>query len=398
MTHLRAPIGCVTAIVSLAACDPRADQDYRGESLLHLEGRVVLADESAPHGLVPAVAFAIPDGLEIVDVAVQGQFPADFRMDLYAPPPPNAITSELRGETPAERAEFAIGAITAVPPDHSSQLLFASSEASWSLDPRLPLGFADLSSCAEDPRCVRAGQKCEQEPRCDRVERWCLDVSDTECRTVGMPACEDEEDEADCEPLFSEGNELIHTYDQGLRKFAGFSERYVIIWTRSGLPKTHLYLAVIGVEEDLAPGYHLIQLGEEPEYEDDSDSDSDSSEDSVDSSDQDSTDVCAEERAAETPSRSASCVAFGCIERFEAETFARYNERHGTSFRCMAEIDAMEFEEASRIEDELVYIAQTIALARGVSIAELVGTKVIHDPKTKLSIHISRDAEPPIIF
>jgi hypothetical protein len=36
--------------------------------------------------------------------------------------------------------------------------------------------------------------------------------------------------------------------------------------------------------------------------------------------------------------------------------------------------------------------------ARGVSIAELIGTKVIHDPKTKLNIRISRDVEPPVIF
>lgn len=395
MTNLRAPLAYAAVLICVAACDSRADGAYRGESLLHVEGRVVLSDDGAPEGLVPAVAFGVPHGLEIVDVTVQGRFPADFRMDLYAPPPTSAIVMDVRAEEPTARAEFAVGTITAVPLDHPPQLLFASSETSWSIDPRLSQGFADLESCASEPSCLRAGRKCDEDPRCARIERWCLDETNTECRTVGLPGC-DIDDRGNCPPLFSEGNELIHTYEHGVKKFAGFSERYVIIWTRSGLPKTNVYLAALGVEEDLAPGYNLIELGEEPDA-DDSDSDTDSSEDSADDAVRPGADLCGE-RAPGPPGGSSVCNGSRCLEWFESETFARYNARHGTSFRCVEEVDALEFEEATVIVDELIYIAETIAIARGVSIAALVGTKVIHDPKTKLSIHISPDAEPPVIF
>ena len=402
MTQVRTPFGCVSMLVFLAACDTRADGDYRGESLLHLEGRVVLADERAPEGLVPALAFSTHHGVEIVDVSVQGQFPADFRMDLYAPPPASAIEVDPRAEAPAEQGEFAIGAITAVAPDHPSQLLVASSTASWRLDPQLALGYADLASCAADQACLRAGQQCQQDARCDHVERWCLDETDSECRTVGLPKCGSDGAAADCEPLFSEGNALIVTGELEQKKFAGFSDQYVIVWTRHGMPKTAWYLAALGVQEDLAPGYSLIQLGTAPDDPADSssasDTDSSAGIGTVAGTAQSGTDPCAGERAPRAPLDSAACLGSQCVELFESETFARYNERHGTSFRCLAEVDELEFREASEIEDELTYIAEKLAIARGISVAELVGTKVIHDRNIKLSIHISPDAEPPVIF
>lgn len=409
MNHLRVPIGCVTLLASLAACDSRADQDYRGESLLHLEGRVVLADESAPEGLVPAVVYSTRTGLELVDVTVQGQFPADFRLDLYAPPPPSAIAVDTRAELPAEKGEFAIGSITAARPDHLPKLLLASRESSFKVDRQAPTGFLDHPLCAEDPRCLQAGQKCADDARCVSFEEWCVDETEKECRTVGLGSCETKGDVDECEPLFSEGNELIFTDTRAVKQFAGFSERYVVFWTRSGLPKTHYYLAALGVEEDLAPGYTLVELGEERDWGHDSDSDSTSAEGSSSSDDDYSeglapdealanADPCTQEPPSVAVPGTTECIGYSCVELFSAETFARYNERHGTSYRCVAEVDKLDFDEAVTVGDDLTYIAEKIALAHGLSIAQLVGTKVIHDPSLKLSIRISPDAEPPVIF
>lgn len=410
MNDLRTPISYVTLLVSVAACDSRADENYQGTSLLHLQGRVVLADESAPESLVPAVAFMTPDGVEIIDVAVQGDFPSNFRMDLYEPPPPTAIIRDMRAEDPAEQGEYAIASITAAPPDHPSKLLFASSSEIWDKT------IIPYDGCAGDPSCVRAESRCADDPDCAVVERWCLDNTRTECRTVGLPSCatfgwsgepvEDELEEADCEPLFSEGNDSIYTYERAIEEFAGYAERHVIFWTRGGLPKTHWELAALGIEEDLAPGYSLVELGEEPPYDDSDDASgssqeggalvgsSDSSEDPGDSS---LPVVCEaeSERAPEAP-LPRSCILDECVALFQAETFARYNERHGTSFRCLEEVWEVPADDVWETEMELFYISEKLAIAHGLSIAQLIGTKVIHDPKSKLSIRISKDVDPLI--
>src|ERR1043165_9611811 len=70
----------------LGACDTRADPEYAGDSLLHLQGHVVLEDDDE-EPLTPVLAFATNQGYELVEVAVKGSFPNNFEIEVYSPPP-----------------------------------------------------------------------------------------------------------------------------------------------------------------------------------------------------------------------------------------------------------------------------------------------------------------------
>ena len=93
----------------LCACGTQTDDDFRGETLLHLTGQVVNEQPIVPAAGVTMVwtydtgsgDFSVGEAVE-----VSGGFPANFTLDLFEPP----------AGIPA--AAFAtIGLITALPPD-----------------------------------------------------------------------------------------------------------------------------------------------------------------------------------------------------------------------------------------------------------------------------------------
>lgn len=105
-------------------CDAKAGDGYRGEPLLSFEGSVKLASTEVQGELEPALAFVPSQGtVHILDVSVRGTFPANFTLDVLAPPPAGALTSAAGFILTAPRSEqIALGYITAVPAQHKSVL------------------------------------------------------------------------------------------------------------------------------------------------------------------------------------------------------------------------------------------------------------------------------------
>ena len=110
-------LGCLTLAVAAAACDPHQAPDYQGEALATLRGEVRLEREAplpsdkievfyqnytdyvAPEP--PAedfVRFAI-----VETVTVTGDYPASFTLDLFEPPPVEALTDFTVDGNPDER-------------------------------------------------------------------------------------------------------------------------------------------------------------------------------------------------------------------------------------------------------------------------------------------------------
>jgi hypothetical protein len=124
------------ALGLLAACgDAQVGPRYRGEPLLKIQGSVTKMDgASLDRSIVPVIAWwqqrpivapsgVIPDASHdpsrwvLHDVGVQGEFPAEFTLSVYEPPPPGS-----RFTLAFERdAWLSYGYIVAVPADHPSE-------------------------------------------------------------------------------------------------------------------------------------------------------------------------------------------------------------------------------------------------------------------------------------
>ena len=105
-----------------AGCGPQAGEDFLGEPLLRMRGRVTTTGLTLAPAVTPALCFpelvmtkVNTDGLpeqfhslfentvtgvgssraHIMDVEVQGVFPAEFKVNVYSPPP-----SAARGAGP----------------------------------------------------------------------------------------------------------------------------------------------------------------------------------------------------------------------------------------------------------------------------------------------------------
>ena len=145
----------VLACLLLPACDPQAGDGYMGEPLLSVRGQATVSTPTGGEAIVPALCFIddttarasagtkslelshLPPEIEedlrsdqrigpeppwphdadhlvrIVDIENVGQFPSDFRVDVYVPPPVEALTASVAGEP-----RTAYGQFCAVKRDH----------------------------------------------------------------------------------------------------------------------------------------------------------------------------------------------------------------------------------------------------------------------------------------
>jgi hypothetical protein len=143
-------------------CDSQVGPEFEGESQFSLGGELVLGENSRE--LVPALAFWLPKTNEfaIVDVDVTGSFPANFRLDVLAPPPAGALF-DYRG------AKVAPAELVVVPKDHPRTYPFSSHGVSI--------------SCAQDKCTVQrsacTGDNCfEQDLECKPFDP-CTLISET---------------------------------------------------------------------------------------------------------------------------------------------------------------------------------------------------------------------------
>lgn len=110
-------VGGVCLTILGAGCSAQTDTDYSGEPLATLSGHVVTGEVTTDEKLVAAVVWTTRDGgvvgLMAATAPLQGDFPANFKLDLVQPPPPEAFHLDDNGED--ESLDVAQGVIAAVP-------------------------------------------------------------------------------------------------------------------------------------------------------------------------------------------------------------------------------------------------------------------------------------------
>jgi hypothetical protein len=330
----------------LVSCDSRVDDDYMGRSLLHLEGRVIIADPQARDDLVPALAFSGRDGVEFMNVEARGDFPNNFSIEIYAPPPNGAIFGHEDDPLIPEGQRVAVANITAIPASHPGRMVLAKHVFS--------VPNSALPACATTPTC-------------DHVERWCLDELQTDCRVVGLRACD-----GDCTPVLSEGNEAIQLNDDTPGSIPGLSEQHIVLWTRDGVPSSSVLSHFLGLTEDLPAGYSLVELGAQLDH-----------------------DAVKDDPSLEPLLAKQGCLGAECAEEFEGEARLRYQRLHQVDPDDLKEqYEAAGDEEAyDALDGELEILALEFAIRVGFDISEYRGTKLVHDPRAKLQIRISPDVE-----
>ena len=141
-------------LLALAACGQQAGQEYEGEPLLRLRGQAVVSALTGGQPIEPALCFFLADlpkapqldldvlpadvratltydgqslieppmslgdrlATHILDVQSRGEFPAQFDVDVYQPPPAGALSAPLVAGEP----RWAQGTVCAVTSDHAA--------------------------------------------------------------------------------------------------------------------------------------------------------------------------------------------------------------------------------------------------------------------------------------
>lgn len=102
-------------LAALAACGTQSDDHYQGEPLAVLRGQVVTQETSPPPADSVNLAWIRLGGHEPSVVAEQapvtGTFPAEFELDVFAPPPDAAIN-----DLPDLGGQFGISFIASLDP------------------------------------------------------------------------------------------------------------------------------------------------------------------------------------------------------------------------------------------------------------------------------------------
>lgn len=108
----------LSCLVALTGCGTQVTEDYPGEALANVQGTLLVGDAPAPTGgLDVGIIYGVPgedgdsDRFGGYSVEVTGDFPAQFDLALYEPPPPDALFPISEGERSTEDFNLAIGLI-----------------------------------------------------------------------------------------------------------------------------------------------------------------------------------------------------------------------------------------------------------------------------------------------
>jgi hypothetical protein len=241
---------CATALscaaglsLALSACDLQASPDFRGQSLLTVHGRVTIAEDHTSGPLVPALAFVNRENgeIQVLDVAVQGEFPSDFRIDVFTPPSPQTFMQLTDfGEN---EPRVALGYISAVTEDHPDSFLFAT----------------NTSAEIRPTGCTGCELECDPVRGCAETQEWCSDEQHTHCYSETTICPEPQSPLEDCR-VETEGDPTLK--EPAWRFFAGFSQNYAIAYLMGPAPAGSGTAAVLGAPSGLSRGYQLLRVRE----------------------------------------------------------------------------------------------------------------------------------------
>jgi hypothetical protein len=273
------------ALLAAQACDLQVDSDYEGDSLLRVHGRISVPLELEGRGLRPVIAFSTRETLRdsrnelhVTKVAVSGEFPSGFTIDLLEPPPPGAQTV-IGGEP-----DHALGRLMVVGADYPSVVT------------RLHADFRPIPSCSEPDNCHReticAGESWPQELAFIAMD---ADLpSDRGCLSQITRCSLKPNDVAyECAEAEEYGDAALHTF--------GYSEGLQFVYFFQPVPADTVLARQYNAGKPISAGYHVYV---EPAYPND--------------------DIEWDPNAPPEPS--------SCWQLAEAEALRRYNEEHGTSF------------------------------------------------------------------
>lgn len=222
-------------------CDAQAGAPYQGEPLLTMTGSVELALEvENEEALIPALAFRGDDDVVyLVDAHVDGEFPAEFTLNVYQPPPAASVYA-LDPETgPGPRV--ALGYIAAITPDTPERFHLSENEGG-------------------SQGCLR--NETTGRNVCTDIHTWC--TADGSACYAETTVCPDSDNHPDQCTVTGEGDPALKL---GLeQRFAGLSENYLVVWLETPAPPRS-FLAYLAGERDrgLAQGYHLLAISDASE-------------------------------------------------------------------------------------------------------------------------------------
>jgi hypothetical protein len=202
-------------LAAVAGCDARVDDSYRGESLMTLHGSLLVAARELSQDAVPALAFEGADepSWVMLDVDTQGEFPANFTIDVMQPPPAAAIRAAngLSGH--------AVGYITAAPADHPAEVkLHAEVDGaggfSWCENP-------DNTDCYRTiEQCIKGTDQCYRER--------------ARCELVPVVGGEEGVTRMVCDEILEQSGDPSIAFPWSM--FVGLSENYYLVYSAAALP------------------------------------------------------------------------------------------------------------------------------------------------------------------
>jgi hypothetical protein len=304
------PISSAGAVVSLtfvlAGCDAKAGSAYQGESLMSLQGRVVIDNSDPPAELVPALAFVDRTATyHILDVEVRGEFPSDFQLDVLDPPPEAAFLAPRDSFPDATERDprYAHGYLSAVAPQHPDKVPVVlqsiqgdrcDGPTSRTAEPGAPWSVSTepgFSCYRQFKACTGDNKECyEKEERCDHNFE-------------------------NCEIVRASGS--LDLLDRVADNFAGIAPGYLVLYLEGRAEAGTAVARVFGRGKPLAAGYHLLKVTEPVNGDDDTD-DSD-----------DAAIIAAVEQ---------------CLNNAEARVVSEYNRINGTNFDDINELPRIRME------------------------------------------------------
>jgi hypothetical protein len=244
------PITAAAVLLSLAGgCDSQAGRDYKGESLLSVQGAIVASEGlSLDSDVVPVVAWYMGEQgdenefsvMDVQDVDVSGDFPSKFELSITEFPAESVLANSKVVKGFESEPRFAFAHIGALPRKHESKIYLGLSEEGSAC---LPVDEQGNSTCED--------QYCDYYDQCF--------TETTVCPTGGE---DDDDDTLGCSTT-STGTTRLRN---GLGVMSGFVNDYGLVYLEHEAKKGSLTAWQLGVEE-LEGGFHLVHLLRHEEYE-----------------------------------------------------------------------------------------------------------------------------------
>lgn len=234
------------ALLALAGCDSQFSPAYTGESLLTITGSVEIAQERREDLIIPALAFSTPEQgtVTIREVDVRGEFPSNFRLDVYQPPPRSTYFNATYQKSGEPR--MAAGYVTAVSPDHEDTIRTATAQTTYAYG-------------CEPAEC---GKPCGGKGCLYQRNEYCVEDDPTEPCYVENTYCPTFESPIEECTIEAVGDGDPSLKESPWRDFAGFSQNYVVVFLEKPARAGSVTAAILGSKKAVPPGYGLYSIRE----------------------------------------------------------------------------------------------------------------------------------------